>query len=59
VENVGTYHFIERCSSIVTFMPNTPARNVRGRKMKVIQLSLNKLRFTSRDCFASRMLTDL
>ena len=54
------YHFtwgLLRNSS--TFMPKMPARKVRGRKMKVIQLSRHRLVFNSRDWRASRIPTDL
>lgn len=40
-----------------TFMPNKPVMNVNGRKMKVIQLSLQRLSFNRKDCRASLIAT--
>ena len=42
-----------------TFMPKNPERNVRGRKIKVIQLSLHRLALMSKDRRVSLMATDL
>lgn len=42
-----------------TFMPKNPERKVRGRKIKVIQERRQSEAFSSRDCRASRIATDL
>ena len=60
VQNQCTNHLIGGSFwKVSTFMPKKPTRNVSGKKMKVIQLSLQRLVFSSTDFRASRMLTDL
>ena len=54
------YHFkLGESFKASTFIPNAPTRNVSGRKINVIQLSRHKLAFNSRECFESRIETDL
>jgi len=47
------------CSKTSTFMPKKPETNVRGRKMNVIQLSLQRLAFSLSDSWVSRIAADL
>jgi hypothetical protein len=57
---VKKYHLIDGFFlKVSTFMPKKPDKNVRGRKMKVIQLKRQRLALSSSDKRASRMLTDL